>query len=181
MRARTVRRGYGADHRAMRELLVARYVPGVTLCSLCGMPMSGPSSKQHLDHAEDRLGVVVAMQGAMPAGLAGCRRCRLPPRSARPALTTRSSSSTSRPPRPTRTARSIWSTAPGLAADAGNAATSMLQGAAGHGIWSRAGPGAQDHRRPRRTLAGRWRRRVACRRCALRLRQAATSCRRRSG
>ena len=56
MRARTVSRGYGADHRAMRELLVARYVPGVTLCSLCGMPMSGPSSKLHLDHAEDRLG-----------------------------------------------------------------------------------------------------------------------------
>lgn len=49
----TAARGYGAAHRALRAILIAQYRPGITRCWRCQEPMTGPSRRIHLGHADD--------------------------------------------------------------------------------------------------------------------------------
>jgi hypothetical protein len=45
---------YGRVHKALRRRLLAAYVPGITRCARCGLPIVElDTSRIHLDHADD--------------------------------------------------------------------------------------------------------------------------------
>jgi hypothetical protein len=45
---------YGAEHRKLRRLLLASYVPGITPCWRCGKPITEWNTRRiHLGHDDD--------------------------------------------------------------------------------------------------------------------------------
>lgn len=45
---------YGREHKALRAYLIARYIPGVTLCWRCGKPITTLRLRDiHLGHDDD--------------------------------------------------------------------------------------------------------------------------------
>lgn len=45
---------YGREHKALRAYLIARYVPGVTACWRCGLPITTLRTRDvHLGHDDD--------------------------------------------------------------------------------------------------------------------------------